>query len=170
MLHFILRPWREEDLPSLVKYADNPDIAKFMTDGFPHPYTEECGKKFIRVVSADDPVKVFAIEINGEAAGSVGIFQQQDVHRMNAEIGYWLAEIYWGNGVMSRVLTQMTEYGFTTFGINRIFARPFGSNRKSARVLEKAGFRLEAIFKGALIKNGVFEDEMIYSIRKNNTL
>lgn len=58
------------------------------------------------------------------------------------------------------------DYGFTHLDINRIFARPFGSNFASQRVLEKAGFTLEARFEKTLIKNGIYEDEMIYAIRK----
>jgi len=165
-MNFTLRPFRDSDLASLVKYANNYNIARFLTNQFPHPYTEEDGRKFISSVAKNDPANVFAIEVNGEAAGAIGIFPQTDIHEKNAETGYWLAEPFWGNGIITRAIEQTVEYGFKTFDITRIFARPFSTNLASHRVLEKAGFVCEARLKDALYKNGSYMDELIYSIRK----
>jgi len=158
-----LRAWNELDLNSLVKYANNHNIAKWLTNQFPHPYTYEDGKAFLSMVANDNPTKVFAIEINGEAVGSIGILPQTDIHAKNAEIGYWLAEEYWGKGIMAKAIQEIVDYGFQAFDIVRIFARPFSTNLKSQRVLEKAGFVLEARLKKALFKNGKFIDELIYA-------
>ncbi len=163
---FILRPWRESDLQDVVQFANNPRIARNLTDAFPHPYTEEDGKAFIARFSNDSPCRVFAIEIGGRACGSVGVFPQEDVHRKNAELGYWLAEPYWGRGIMTRVVRQVVDYAFQTFDITRIFARPYGSNPASRRVLEKAGFTLEAYYDKTIFKNGEFLDELILAIRR----
>jgi RimJ/RimL family protein N-acetyltransferase len=57
-----LRKWAETDLESLVKYANNQNIAKWLTDGFPHPYTYEDGKAVLSMIANDKPAKVFAIE------------------------------------------------------------------------------------------------------------
>lgn len=162
---FSLRPWSMQDLPSLVRYADNPDIAKNMTDGFPHPYTEEAGKRFIEMATKDNPVHIFAIDVNGEAVGGIGIHPQQDIMRKNAELGYWLAEPFWGNGILSEAIPQILDFAFKTYDITRVLARPFGSNKASQRVLEKAGFILEARLKEVIFKNGVFQDELIYGYR-----
>jgi len=164
-MDFKLRKWDEADLNSLVKYANNWNVAKWLTNGFPHPYTQEDGKAYISVVANDNPTKVFAIEINGEAVGSIGIFPQSDIHEKNAEIGYWLAEGYWGQGIMPKAIQEVVEYGFQTFDIVRVFARPFSTNSTSQNVLEKAGFELEAILKKALFKKGEFMDELIYAKR-----
>ena len=158
-----LRKWNEADLDNLVKYANNQNVAKWLTNGFPHPYTYEAGKAYLSMIANDNPTKVFAIEVNGEAVGSIGIFPQTDIHEKNAEMGYWLAEEYWGKGIMTQAIREIVEYGFSTFEIVRIFARPFSTNLKSQRVLEKAGFELEARLKRALFKNGKFMDELIYA-------
>jgi RimJ/RimL family protein N-acetyltransferase len=154
------------DLASLVKWANNPDIAKNMTDQFPFPYTEEAGIRFIGYASSGNPVHIFAIEINGEAVGGIGLHPQSDIQRKNAELGYWLAEPFWGRGIITKAILQMIDYGFTTFDINRIFARPFGTNIASQKVLEKTGFVLEARFEKTYFKNGEFEDELVYAVRK----
>ena len=166
-MNFTLRPWRETDLASLLKYANNDNIAKFMTNGFPHPYTEDSGLAFLTMASEN--AGIFAIEIAGEAAGSIGLFPQSDIHEKNAELGYWLAEPFWGNGIMPRAIGEIVEYGFRTFDITRIFARPFSINPASHRVLEKAGFVCEARLKDALYKNGAYMDELIYAININHT-
>jgi RimJ/RimL family protein N-acetyltransferase len=158
-----LRKWSEADLDSLVKYANNSNIAKWLTNGFPHPYTFEDGKTYLSMVANDNPTKVFAIEVNGEAVGSIGINPQSDIHEKNAEMGYWLAEMYWGQEIMLKAIQEIVEYGFQTFNIVRIFARPFSTNLQSQRVLEKAGFTLEARLKKALFKSGEFMDELIYA-------
>lgn len=165
-MQFTLRPFVESDLKSLVKAANNPAIAKFMNDQFPHPYTEENGKAFIAMTEMHSPRHILAIDINGEVAGGIGIHPKEAIERKNAELGYWLAEPYWGKGIITAAIKQMVEYGFNSFDITRIFARPFGSNVASQKVLEKAGFTLDATFKNTFFKNGQYEDELVYAIRR----
>ena len=166
MMHFTLRPFTINDLDSLVKYANNPKIAANMTDKFPHPYTKENGKNFIEFATKNTPTNIFAIDINGEACGGIGIHPQEDVHRKNAELGYWLAEPFWGNGIITKAIVQIVEYGFMNFDITRIFARPYGTNEASQRVLGKAGFTFEGKFEKTLFKNGEYKDELIYAVRR----
>lgn len=165
-MEFKLRPFSLSDLDDLVKHANNFNVSKNLTDRFPHPYTAEHGRAFIEMTLASDPISVFAITADDRVIGGIGLHPQQDVQRLNAELGYWLAEPYWGKGIMSRAIPQMIEFGFQNLNINRIFARPYGSNLASQRVLEKAGFRLEGRFEKTLIKNGVLEDELIYAVRR----
>jgi RimJ/RimL family protein N-acetyltransferase len=162
-----LRPFSETDLKSLAIHANNSNIANNLTDAFPHPYGEAEALAFIQTVSKDKPTKVFAIEINDQACGAIGLFPQTDIHKKNAEMGYWLAEPFWGLGIMSELIPKMITYGFTTWDIDRIFARPFGSNMASQRVLEKSGMILEARFVQVLWKNNCYEDELIYAIRRS---
>jgi [ribosomal protein S5]-alanine N-acetyltransferase len=166
-MQFTLREWRTTDADALVKHAGNFNVAKNMTDQFPHPYRLENAHAFIEMARSADPIRLFAIEVLGEAAGGIGLHPQSDIQRKNAELGYWLSEQYWGNGIATRAVRQMTGYGFETFDITRIFARPFGSNPGSQRVLEKAGFVLEGRFSNTLYKNGAFTDELIYAVRKS---
>jgi len=168
-MNFSLRPWTINDLKSLVKFANNKEIAKYMTDKFPHPYTKEHGILFIKFATKDTSNHMFAIEVNGETVGGIGIHPQADIQCKNAELGYWLAQPFWGQGIITKAIVQMIDYGFMNFDITRIFARPFGTNTASQRVLEKTGFTLEARFEKSLFKNGEFLDELVYAIRKKSS-
>lgn len=164
---FQLRPWVTSDLDSLVKYANNPNIARFLTDGFPHPYTEKDGLSFIEMASMGDPTHIFAIEINNEACGGIGLHLQTDIMKKNAELGYWLAEPFWGKGIITQAVKEIVRIGFEQFPIDRIYARPFGKNVASQKVLEKSGFILEARFHNTIWKNEEADDELIYAVRRN---
>ena len=167
-MDFILRPWQESDLESLVQHANNFKVAKFMTDGFPFPYNYENGKAFIAFATKDKPIHIFAIVVNGKAVGGIGVHQKTDIMRKNAELGYWLGETYWRHGIISRAIPQILQFAFETYDITRVYARPFGTNIGSQKVLEKLGFTLEARIKNNIFKNGQFEDELIYGFRKED--
>jgi ribosomal-protein-alanine N-acetyltransferase len=166
-MEFSLRPWQLEDATNLVNAANNPNIAVFMTNQFPHPYTDADAIQFIEMASSRKPCSIFAITVKGKAVGGIGLHPQADLHCKNMELGYWLAETYWGKGIVSEAVQQMVSYGFNNFDINRIFARPFGNNIASQKVLKKAGFKLEAFMEKAFFKNGEYLDEMIFAIRNN---
>ena len=162
---FKLRPWSEDDLVTIVKYANNEKIANNLTDGFPPPYYEKDARFFLDLIQKSKDL-ILCIEVNGEFAGSVGIHLKKDIHRKNAEIGYWLAEPYWGQGIISRVIPEMVSKAFDQFDIERIYAPVFGRNKASQRVLEKCGFAVEGEFKNTVFKNGQFEDEVVLAIRR----
>ncbi|HQV07473.1 MAG TPA: GNAT family protein, partial [Chitinophagaceae bacterium] len=154
------------DIDALVEYGNNYNIARNMRNIFPHPYTNQDAVKFLERTIPLRPVNIFAIDINGKASGGIGVFPQDDIMCKNAELGYWLAEPFWGKGIITKAIGQVVAYGFKTFDIDRIYAIPFGTNIASQKALEKAGFRLEARFDKTIFKNGVYYDELVYAIRK----
>ncbi len=156
-----LRPWRADDLPALVKYANNRKVWSNLRDGFPHPYTEENGRAFIQ--SAALRPAFFAIATPEEAVGSIGLSINEDVHRLTAELGYWLAEPYWGKGIMSQAVSRITEYAFESLGLVRVYAEPYAHNAASCKVLEKAGYALEGRLRKNAIKDGQIIDMFLYA-------
>ncbi|PCJ67479.1 MAG: GNAT family N-acetyltransferase [Bacteroidetes bacterium] len=165
-MNFKLRPWRKDDLDSLVKHANNANIARNITDRFPHPYTLEAGEQFIELTTSPENLDRFrVIEVDGEFAGGIGIHPHDDIFRLNAEIAYWLTEPLWNKGIITKAIQEMIHYGFTHFGVTRIFGTVLGSNLGSQRVLEKAGFTLENKISDSIIKYEKVEDCLIYGIR-----
>ena len=166
---FILRKWGFEDLETLVKYANNPNISKYTSDGFPYPYTQKDGENYLNMVLANDkPIgEWLAIDVKGEAIGSVGLIYKNDIYRLNMEIGYWLAEPFWGRGIMTNAIKQSVREGFKKYpNVQRIYGSTFGTNIGSQKAMLKAGFTQEARIPNALIKNANIEDEVIFGIRR----
>jgi RimJ/RimL family protein N-acetyltransferase len=165
---FVLRPWKDEDAQSLVRHANNEKIAMNLRDGFPHPYTLRDARSWIKMVQENRKDPVFAIDIESEACGGIGLHGGQDVYRFNAEIGYWLSEHHWGKGIVSEAVRIMVRHGFEHYPWTRIFAGVFSNNPASMKVLEKAGFHREAIFSKSVKKRGRYLDEHVYSILKDD--
>ena len=107
---------------------------------------------------------VFGIYAENEFVGCCSLITQNDVYRINAEIGYWIGEQYWRNGYATEAVKQLVAIAFNQLGINRVYANIFEYNVASMRVLEKIGFEKEAIVKLSVIKEGRIFNEYIYSI------
>jgi len=161
----MIRNWQKEDAPSLTKYANNKKIWQNLRDAFPHPYYLEDAEKFIAMTLQQKPTTVFAIaSATEEAIGGIGLTIGTDVHRYTAELGYWLAEPFWGKGIMTEAIKQFTTYAFENFKLHRIYAEMYTSNLASARVLEKAGYKLEGKLRASAFKDGVILDQLLYAI------
>ena len=162
-----IRPWRKGDEQSLVHHANNRKIWRNLRDAFPHAYTLENAEWWIGIAGSANPMTSFAIEVDGAAVGGVGVILKDDVFRRSAEIGYWLGEEFWGRGIVSEALRAMTDYAFDTWDLCRISAGVFEWNPASMRVLEKAGYELEARSRNAVTKDGETIDELIYVILRS---
>ena len=166
-----LRKWDVLDAGALARYANNAKIARNLRDVFPYPYTLADAEAYIdSCLSADDTALCYAVELDGQAAGSVGLFRGSDVYRKNAELGYWLAEEYWGRGVMTDAVRRICADGFAAWDIARIYAEPFADNLGSRRVLEKAGFALEGTMRRGAYKNGAYRDWCMYALLREDTV
>ena len=163
--HITLRPFREMDIPALAKIANNKKIYDNVRDMFPHPYAEENAEWFItQFANSHEKQRIFAIEYEGQLAGAMGIHPKEDVYRKSGEVGYWLGEPFWGNGIATSALKLLLPYAWKELDLVRIFAGVFEYNKGSVRVLEKCGFELEGIHKKAVFKNGEIYDEHHYAI------
>lgn len=164
-MEFTLRKWSTHDVDALARYANNPRIANNLRNAFVHPYTRSDATAFIEQCITAPSARQYlrAIDVNGEAVGSIGLFLQDDVYCKSAQIGYWLAEPYWGNGIMHQAVMQVCDYAFSHYDLVRIYADVFANNMGSRRVLEKAGFTLEGILKKSVYKNGQLLDSCMYA-------
>jgi [ribosomal protein S5]-alanine N-acetyltransferase len=162
----VLRYLSDTDKSNLAALANNKNISNNLRDIFPHPYTESDAQFFINLTQKESPQMNFAIEFRAELCGVAGLKPGTDVHRMTAEIGYWIGEPFWGNGIATRTVKLITRYGLEELGLTRIHCGIYEFNAASMRVVEKNGYQKDGIFKKAVFKNGKTWDEHRYSITK----
>ncbi len=163
-----IRKWELSDAKDLAAALSNRKVQDNLRDGLPYPYTEQDGKEFISaMLSADESETfAFAITVDNMVIGSIGIFRQGNIHRQTAELGYYIAEEYWGKGIMTEAVKQICEYVFANSDIIRIYAEPFAYNIASCRVLEKVGFQYEGTLRSNAVKNSKVIDMKMYSLLK----
>ena len=160
---FVIRKLVRDDAHSLSANANDREIWLNLRDRFPSPYTLRDAQEWISLVESSKPVVNFAISVDGEVAGGIGLMMQIDVARKTAEIGYWLGRKYWGRNIMSRAVGSMTDWYFANLDIVRIYAMVFEHNQASAKVLEKCGYTFEARLKKGAFKEGKVLDELLYA-------
>ena len=159
-----LRPFRPSDAPGVARHANSRQVWLNLRDAFPHPYAVADAEWYIGHAARQSPVTTFAVDVGGEAVGSVSLELGSDVARYSAEIGYWLGEAHWGRGVMSAAVSAVTAYAFRELGLVRVFAVPFARNAASARVLERAGYLREGTMRRSAVKDGEVLDQHLYAV------
>jgi len=166
----VVREFRTEDAPSLARHGNNRKVWLNLRDLFPHPYTPTHAAGYIAHVRQRPEILSFAIDVGGEAVGGISLRRGEDIERFTAELGYWLGEEYWGRGITSEAIRDITERGFALHGLIRIFAVPFARNVASCRVLEKNGYSREGLMRQSAFKDGVVEDQYLYAALRDEYL
>lgn len=161
-----IRKWELSDAAELAAALSNKKVQDNLRDGLPYPYTEQDGTDYISAMLAADENEVFAFAITADhrVIGSISVFRQGNIHRQTGELGYYIAEGYWGKGIMTEAVRQICAYVFENSDLLRIYAEPFAHNAASCRVLEKAGFRYEGTLRGNAVKNGKVIDMRMYAL------
>lgn len=161
--------WKIEYARDLADALNNKKILDNLRDGLPYPYTVKDAEEFITAMQKSNINDVFAFAIiyESKCIGSIGVFRQNNIHFRTAELGYYVAEEYWGKGIMTQAVKQVCDYVFCNSDIVRIYVEPFVHNLASQRVLEKNGFNCEGVLKNNAYKNGKFIDMKMYSKLKN---
>jgi len=157
-----LREWKRSDADALAAIANNKKIWDNVRDLLPYPYTKKDAKEWLELVKKQKTVTTFCIEVDGNLAGSIGVTLKDDVYKKTAEIGYFIAEEYWGKGAATEAIKQMVSFVQKEFDIVRIYAEVFEFNRASMKALEKNGFYLESIRKKAAFKNNMIVDDYVW--------
>lgn len=160
-----IRPFSPDDANDLALALNNPKIHQNLRDGLPLPYTPSDAAAFIRTCQTAPPNRqyVWAIQEAGRAIGSIGLYRLDNIHIRSAELGYYLAEAFWGRGFTTQAVEELMHFAFSETDLIRVFAEPFSSNSASCRVLEKAGFQKEGILRSHAIKEGRVLDMALYA-------
>lgn len=174
----IIRPYHPSDAPAATHNGNDPDIAKFMTNAFPHPYELHHAEFFINKIalsetkptSSSEPTEVqlhYALcrASDGAYIGGIGLKPLTDVESRTWEMGYWIGREHWGKGYMTEAVVGFTEWAFRTFPeVLRLEASVFEGNVASQNVLRKAGYQEEGRRRKAIWKNGKALDKTYFGM------
>jgi RimJ/RimL family protein N-acetyltransferase len=162
-----LRPLREEDIESIFHACQDPTISAFTR--VPYPYDREMAEEFVR--GSDFSYRahqgvVFAIEVGGAFAGTIGLHSIQ-LGDHCAEVGYWMAKEFRGNGFCTVALDLITHFAIETMKFRRIEGLADFNNLASQKVMERVGMTRDALLRNRVTKpNGDQIDMVLYSMVK----
>ena len=148
---------------SLERSANNRNIWRNLSHRFPHPYTEaDAGSWLGRIAASERPTQ-WAIEVDGDAVGGIGVEIGEGIHVQSGLFGYWLAEPHWGRGIATAAVRVCTDHVFAVLALERLEASVFAWNPASMRVLEKCGFAREGVLRRSAFKDGRLIDTVLYA-------
>ena len=159
-----VRSFHPNDAEALARNANNRNVSRNMRDTFPYPYELSNAHEWIEFATTQSPETNFAIANDTDLIGGIGITLQSDVNRRSAEIGYWLGEPHWGQGIATAALKATTDWAFSEFDLVRLYGEVFEWNPASGRVLEKAGYELEGRLRKSIVKDGQVIDALLYAM------
>ena len=156
------------DKDAYVEHLNDKDIYD-RTLRIPYPYTGSDAEEWLAMVAKSttehgQPVN-WAIRNEQDCLiGGVGFDGLALGKSHRAEIGYWLAKSYWGQGIMTAVVKRACEFAFSEWGLAKITAHVFSFNTASARVLEKCGFEPEGSLRRHILKDGQHLDARLFGL------
>jgi [ribosomal protein S5]-alanine N-acetyltransferase len=162
----ILRSFRPGDGPAVERYAGAREVAA-TTLHIAHPYPAGGGELWI---ATHGPAWETGARMtcaltrpdDDEPFGAVGLSLTREHAR--GELGYWIAVHEWGRGYATEASRALVEYGFAALGLHRIQARHLARNPSSGRVMEKLGMRREGVARDWALKDGRFEDIVMWAV------
>ena len=160
-----VREYEKRDAEANLKYANNPNIGRYLFETFPSPYTLEDSTWWTSVGYKELAGLHRAIDLDGECIGSIGVTPGEMENRFAWEIAYWVGQPHWGKGYGTDAVSQISEFIFKNTDAKRLFAPVLSPNKASMRVLEKCGYKLEGVHVSAVYREseGGFLDEHIFA-------
>ncbi|RYP50426.1 hypothetical protein DL769_010949 [Monosporascus sp. CRB-8-3] len=164
------RPYLDTDAEASAEAANDPNIARWMRDAFPHPYRLEDAENWIRITNSRPFVREFAIiALDGTFLGGVGVTPRTDVESRTYEMGYWVGKKHWGKGIATAAAGGLARWAFATFpDLLRLEARVYGGNVGSDIVLRQTGFLKEGVLRQAIFKDGKMLDQVVYGLLRQD--
>jgi RimJ/RimL family protein N-acetyltransferase len=161
-----MRAWHLDDVQNLAALGSDERIAAWMSDTWPTPYTEQDARWWV-TEGQFSTGNVWALCLDDQPQGGVGMHPQQGFQRCNVEVGWWLNPACWGRGVVPCAARWVVEQAFTDPEVTRVFAPIHAGNTRSMRVAEKLGMRLESVQPRSAFKRGSVIDRHLFAIYRD---
>jgi RimJ/RimL family protein N-acetyltransferase len=143
----LLRPFRLTDAEDVFAYAKDPEWSHYLSSFIPSPYSRRDADEHVakRILAPWDTRPTFAIVLDSVVVGDIllGIEESQDI----GALGYGLARIHWGRGLMTEAARAVVDWGFEHRGLAKVFAKADLPNTGSWKVMEKLGMRREGLLR-----------------------
>jgi len=107
--------------------------------------------------------KSFALLYDNQIAGTIG-YNDIDRGIRCGTVGYWLGRSYQGNGLMTRALQTIVDYGFESLQLDKIEIRVATDNVKSRALPERLGFQQEGTLRQAEWLYDRYVDHVVYGL------
>ena len=164
--NIIIRAIRKSDIPLIVKYTKSADIPRYTF--VPSPNTVEHIETFIkrsRLSARKGTDYVFCIVPHdvGELVGAIGVHAVSKIHK-KADIGYWLAKKFRGQGYMQEATELVLKFCFNELKLHRVQASTFIDNVISQKLLKKCGLKYEGTLRNFLYHRKRYKDAHMYAI------
>jgi ribosomal-protein-alanine N-acetyltransferase len=158
----LLRPFHVADAPVVQRELSRVEMARMLA--IPHPYPEDGATEWIATARRG---RDFAIELRqtNEVIGGIGLYESEQHRR--AELGYWCAIDFWGQGYATEAVRAVIGYGFRTLALNKVYAECHGDNPASRRVLEKAGMTFEGHLRQHSFRVDRFADKLLFGVLRD---
>ena len=160
----ILREIEEDDLNSIVKWRNDPDILRWLFSYSPLNKTKQ--RKWYEKYLDDDTQQTFIIEVKEEKTpiGTVGL-TNIDYKNQRGELTIIIGEKnYRGKGLGDECLNLLVKFAFNEMNLRKIKTLVFSDNEKAIKLYKKCGFVEEGVLKEEIFKDGMCKDVLIMSI------
>ncbi|MBE0451005.1 MAG: GNAT family N-acetyltransferase [Clostridia bacterium] len=162
-----LRAYKREEMPKVVALINDPEVKSLLTPGVPFPYTLEDEYKWYESLTGNSSGTYnFAIETidDGLYLGGCGINNIDWKNRV-AVVGIFIGEkSFWGKGYGTDAMKVLMDFIFMEMNINKIKLNVFGFNPRAKKSYEKCGFKVEGHLKQEIFRDGVYHDESVMAI------
>lgn len=169
--HLIMRDLQETDLQPFFALSSDPAITQFQT--YLRMENEEQAAEWLKNAAhhnQQQPREAYNLAIirkqDQQWIGWIGMGQPKDKSLGDLDFGYALSRHYWGMGYMTEALRGLIDFSFRELGIRSMFGACEMENVASARVMEKAGFRLSATYEEADEATGRMKKMLRYAIAR----
>ncbi|MDB4955886.1 MAG: GCN5-related N-acetyltransferase [Myxococcales bacterium] len=164
-----LRRLAERDVEDLWPHVSNPEVATLMSWAAHRDKAETLAWVRGRIEAWDQGTDlVWAIEHEGRACGTIALggitwgFSAWRVDR--AELGYWIGQPLWGQGLVTEAATAVTRWGFETLGLHKITIGCIEGNERSKHIIDKLGYRFLARFEDDVWRDGRWWHHLRYEM------
>ncbi|MGN6160593.1 MAG: GNAT family N-acetyltransferase [Marmoricola sp.] len=160
-----LRARTDADFDALYSIAAELGTWEERNPSAPAPLTRSAYQDRLAKIDADENVR-FVVDVDGEAVGSVGLFDFDDLAR-HAEVGIALLAEHRGKGIGTAAISQIVEFGFARRNLRRVHLQAISSNLAAIRAYEKAGFVIEGRQREHAWVRGRYEDIVLMGILRS---